>query len=73
MMEGLLDNTPAPDKERTDRTEYPINALREIILNALIHRDYSLYTEGTPVQLDFFSDRVEVHSPGCLYGRATIE
>lgn len=58
---------------RTDRTEYPINALREIILNALIHRDYSLYTEGTPVQLDFFSDRVEVHSPGCLYGRATIE
>lgn len=58
---------------RTDRTEYPINALREIILNALIHRDYSLYTEGTPIQLDFFSDRVEVHSPGCLYGRATIE
>lgn len=58
---------------RTDRTEYPINALREIILNALIHRDYSLYTEGTPIQLDFFSNRVEVHSPGCLYGRATIE
>lgn len=64
----------APDTGlRTDRTEYPINALREIILNALIHRDYSIYTEGTPVQLDFFSDRVEVHSPGCLYGRATIE
>ena len=64
----------APDTGlRTDRTEYPINALREIILNALIHRDYSLYTEGTPVQLDFFADRVEVHSPGCLYGRATIE
>ena len=64
----------APDTGlRTDRTEYPINALREIILNALIHRDYSLYTEGTPVQLDFFSDRVEVHSPGCLYGRAPIE
>lgn len=64
----------APDTGlRTDRTEYPINALREIILNALIHRDYSLYTEGTPVQLDFFSDRVEVHSPGCLYGRVTIE
>lgn len=58
---------------RIDRTEYPINALREIILNALIHRDYSLYTEGTPVQIDFFSDRVEIHSPGCLYGRTTIE
>lgn len=58
---------------RTDRTEYPINALREIILNALIHRDYSLYTEGTPIQIDFFSDRVEIHSPGCLYGRTTVE
>lgn len=64
----------APDTGlRTDRTEYPLNALREIILNALIHRDYSHYTEGTPVQLDLFSNRVEVHSPGCLYGRATIE
>ena len=32
---------------RTDQTEYPISALREAILNALIHRDYSIYTEGT--------------------------
>ena len=38
---------------------YLINALREAILNALIHRDYSSYTEGTPVQLDFFTDPVE--------------
>lgn len=58
---------------RTDATEYPISALREAILNALIHRDYSMYTEGTPVQLDFFSDRIEIHSPGTLYGRTTIE
>ena len=29
--------------------------------------------EGTPVQLDFFSNRVEIHSPGCLYGRTTVE
>lgn len=58
---------------RADRTEYPINALREAILNALIHRDYSMYTEGAPVQIDFFSDRLEIHSPGALYGRTTIE
>ena len=54
---------------RTDQTEYPISALREAILNALIHRDYSIYTEGTPVQLDF----LEIHSPGSLYGRTTVE
>ena len=58
---------------RTDQTEYLINALREAILNALIHRDYSSYTEGTPVQLDFFTDRLEIHSPGGLYGRTTVE
>lgn len=58
---------------RTDRTEYPVDAIREAVLNALIHRDYSYYTEGTPVQIDFFSDRVEIHSPGCLYGHMSIE
>ena len=58
---------------RKDRTEYPINAIREAVLNAVIHRDYSIYTEGTPVQLDFFADRLEIHSPGSLYGRMTVE
>ena len=58
---------------REDVTEYPINAIREIILNALIHRDYSQYTEGTPIQLYFYSNRVEIHGPGGLYGRMTVE
>lgn len=64
------------DKEtgkRTDRPEYPMDAIREAVLNALIHRDYSIYTEGTPIQIDFFSDRLEIHSPGSLYGRMTVE
>lgn len=58
---------------RTDKTEYPVDALREAILNAVIHRDYSIHTEGTPVQIDFFTNRVEIHSPGSLYGRMSIE
>lgn len=58
---------------RTDKTEYPVDALREAILNAVIHRDYSIHTEGTPVQIDFFADRVEIHSPGSLYGRMSVE
>ena len=58
---------------RKDKTEYPLDALREAILNAVIHRDYSCYTEGTPVQIDFFTDRVEIHSPGSLYGRMSVE
>lgn len=58
---------------RHDRTEYPIEAIREAVLNAVIHRDYSIHTEGTPIQLDFFTDRLEIHSPGSLYGRMTVE
>ena len=58
---------------RRDKTEYPVDAIREAILNALIHRDYSIHTEGTPVQIDFFSDRLEIHSPGSLYGRMSVE
>ena len=59
--------------ERTDIPEYPVEAIREAVLNALIHRDYSHFTEGTPVQIDFFADRLEIHSPGGLYGRMTVE
>lgn len=59
--------------ERIDKLEYPIEAVREAILNALIHRDYSYYTEGTPIQINFFTDRMEIHSPGGLYGRMSVE
>lgn len=58
---------------RRDRTEYPLEAIREAVLNALLHRDYSPLTEGTPVQINFFTDRLEIHSPGSLYGRMTVE
>lgn len=58
---------------RTDRTMYPVVALREILLNALIHRDYSSYTENTPISLRIFSDRLELENPGGLYGRVTLD
>jgi ATP-dependent DNA helicase RecG len=58
---------------RKDRTEYPLEAIREAVLNAVIHRDYSIFTEGTPIQINFFTDRLEIHSPGGLYGRMTVE
>lgn len=74
-MRNMKTNTIVDRKTglRRDRTEYPVDALREAILNALIHRDYSVHTEGTPVQIVFYSDRVEIHSPGTLYGRMSVE
>lgn len=59
--------------KRLDITEYPVKAIREAVLNAVIHRDYSAHTEGTPIQLNMFKDRLEIHSPGNLYGRMTVD
>lgn len=59
--------------KRVDRTEYPVIALRELILNALIHRDYSIHTDSTPITIRMFSDRFEIENPGGLYGRMTLD
>lgn len=59
--------------KRADREDYPLTAVREAILNALIHRDYSIHTEGMPIQVLLFEDRFEVRSPGGLYGRLRID
>ena len=59
--------------KRVDSFELPIVAVRELILNALVHRDYSIHTEGMPIQVELYSDRLEVKSPGGLYGRLTVD
>lgn len=55
--------------QREDRTDYPMTAVREAILNALVHRDYSIHTEGMPIQILMFDDRMEIRNPGGIYGR----
>ncbi len=52
-------------------SDYPEEALRQIVINALLHRDYE--NTNTPVRIEWFADRVEVTSPGGLYGRVTRE
>ena len=61
------------DGKRDDKTEYPIKAVREAVLNALMHRDYSIYTEGTPIQIIMYNDRLEIINEGGLYGKLTID
>lgn len=62
-----------PDGRRRDKPEFPIKAVREVLLNALIHRDYSHYTEGTPITLCMYTDRMEVMNKGGLYGRVSVD
>ncbi len=51
--------------------DYPVTALRQLAQNAVMHRSY----EGTnaPVRVYWYSDRVEIHNPGGLYGQVTPE
>jgi ATP-dependent DNA helicase RecG len=49
---------------RNDRWEYPVIAIREIIRNAVIHRDYSL--TGKDIKISIFDDKIEITSPGKL-------
>lgn len=58
---------------RTDRDEYPLKAVREAVLNALVHRDYSIHSENVPVRLELYRDRLEIISSGGLYGKLTID
>ena len=47
---------------REEIRSYPKEAIREALVNAIAHRDYSIY--GTQIDIDIYSDRIEIVSPG---------
>jgi len=49
---------------RVERWTYPLPALREAVVNAVVHADYS--QQGAPIRLSSFDDRLEVESPWLL-------
>jgi ATP-dependent DNA helicase RecG len=56
---------------RQETLEYPLEAVRELIVNAIAHRDYNL--QGDTIHLHIFADRLEIHSPGGLPGPVNLE
>jgi ATP-dependent DNA helicase RecG len=58
---------------RQDQWEYPEEAIREIVANALMHRDYHPLAHGTQVRVELYPDRLEVSSPGGLHGSVARE
>jgi ATP-dependent DNA helicase RecG len=60
---------PVKETTLTERLiwDYPETAVREIMMNAVLHRDYQF---NRPTSLYFFSDRIEIQNPGGLYGLA---
>lgn len=75
-LESLLDlhieSRPVPVSALRERqvVNYPRVALRELLMNAVLHRSYE---SNTPIRFYWFSDRVEIQSPGGLYGEASPE
>lgn len=61
--------TIGSDLARTDSKSYPDPSLREIIVNAFGHMDFSFPSD---IKIEFYNDRVEVSSPGSIF-RTTIE
>ena len=57
--------------KRIDIPEHSIEALREAVINAVVHRDYS--KRGESVRVFYYADRVEIHSPGLLLPGITVE
>ena len=56
-------------RERTE-TDYPPVAIRELLLNAIMHRSYE---SNAPVHFYWYDDRIEIQNPGGLYGMASPE
>ncbi|MCX6842794.1 MAG: putative DNA binding domain-containing protein [candidate division WOR-3 bacterium] len=57
--------------QRRDRPEYPEFVLREAIVNAVAHRDYTL--RGSRIQIRLYPDRIEFQSPGGLLPPVTVD
>jgi ATP-dependent DNA helicase RecG len=53
--------------------DYPSLAIRELLLNALVHRDYSIHTIHRPIEIHIYSDHLIIESPGGMFGRMDIE
>jgi ATP-dependent DNA helicase RecG len=61
---------PVSTLQEEMRSEYPRIALRELILNAMMHRSYQSHT---PTRFYWYDDHIEIANPGGLYGEATAE
>ena len=66
---GVLKNRPisVSTLREKNQSNYPADALRELILNACMHRDY---LANMPTRFYQFTDRIEIMNPGGLYGKA---
>ena len=66
MVEFIITGNP----QREERYDYPLEAIREVVINMLVHRDYR-DSSGSIIKI--YDDRIEFFNPGGLYGNLTKE
>ncbi len=66
----LFPSRPVVDSALREKqvTPYPVTAIRELLMNAVMHRDYQ---SNAPIRFYWFSNRIEIQNPGGLFGNAT--
>jgi ATP-dependent DNA helicase RecG len=72
LVDAHLAKFPVDDSTLRERTveTYPRVAVRELVMNAVMHRDYA---STAPLRITWLDDRLEIQSPGSLYGEASRE
>lgn len=72
LLEVHVQQRPVPESLLRERAtaNYSPEALRELLMNAVLHR---FYDSTAPVRFYWFSDHIEIQSPGGLYGKASPE
>ena len=58
------------DPQNRERFDYPLEAIREIVINMIVHRDYR---DSSASIIKIFDDRIEFYNPGKLVGNITVE
>lgn len=71
VLENISKNVHIDALQRDEKYLYPPTAVREVIVNALAHRDYSI--RGDQIRLLLFANRLECYSPGRLPGHITVD
>ncbi len=57
--------------KRIENADYPVRAIREAIVNAIIHRDYQMV--GSEIHIDMFDNRLEITSPGGMIDGSFVQ
>ncbi len=72
LVDAQLTTSPVRDSTLRERIieSYPRVAVRELLMNAVMHRDYA---STAPLRITWLDDRLEIQSPGGLYGEASPE